>query len=141
MIERALLCMRAQSHPTLCDPMDYIACRAPSSIEFSQQEYWSGLPFPSPGIEPSSLASPALADGFFTVEPPGGGGQRKDLGGGAGSGEGQADGGDDWVLPLHGRDARGEPQQREARAGAPAGQEQLGPLLTPSMLLLAGGSG
>ena len=92
MIERALLCVRAQSHPTLCDPMDYIACRAPSSIEFSQQEYWSGLPFPSPGIEPSSLASPALADGFFTVEPPGGGGQRKDLGGGAGSGEGQADG-------------------------------------------------
>ena len=41
---------------------------------FSRQEYWSGLPFPSPGdlpkpgIEP---ASPAVAGGFFTTEPPG----------------------------------------------------------------------
>ena len=39
----------------------------------SRQEYWSGLPFPSPqdhpdpGIEPSSLASPTLAAGFFTT--------------------------------------------------------------------------
>ena len=41
---------------------------------FPRQEYWSGLPFlspedlPDPGIEPVSLA---LADGFFTIEPPG----------------------------------------------------------------------
>ena len=41
-----------------------IACQAPLSVEFSRQEYWSGLPFPSPGdllypgIEP---LSPALA--------------------------------------------------------------------------------
>ena len=41
-------------------------------MEFSRQEYWSGLPFPSPGdfpdprIEP---VSPALAGGFFTTEP------------------------------------------------------------------------
>ena len=40
-------------------------------------EYWSGLPFPTPrdlpnlGIKPVSLASPALAGGFFTTEPPG----------------------------------------------------------------------
>ena len=40
---------------------------------FSRQEYWSGLPFPSPGdfsdprIKPSSLASPALAGGLFTT--------------------------------------------------------------------------
>ena len=40
---------------------------------FSRQEYWSGLPFPSPGdlpnpgIEPVSLLSPALAGGFFTT--------------------------------------------------------------------------
>ncbi|XDA75557.1 hypothetical protein R6Z07M_005720 [Ovis aries] len=40
---------------------------------FSRQEFWSGLPFPSPGdlpspgIEPRSLASPALADGCFCV--------------------------------------------------------------------------
>ena len=44
---------------------------------FPKQGYWSGLPFPSPGdhpdpgIETSSLASPALADGFFTTLPPG----------------------------------------------------------------------
>ena len=44
---------------------------------FSRQEYWRGLPFPSlgdlpdPGIEPESPASPALAGGFFTMEPPG----------------------------------------------------------------------
>ena len=44
---------------------------------FSRQEYWSGLPFPSPGDlphpekEPVSLASPTLAGGFFTTEPPG----------------------------------------------------------------------
>jgi len=40
---------------------------------FSRQEYWSGFPFPSledlpePGIEPTSLTSPALAGGFFTT--------------------------------------------------------------------------
>ena len=50
---------------------------APLSMGFSRQEYWSGLPFPLPGdlpnprIEPVSLASPALAGGFFTTEPPG----------------------------------------------------------------------
>ena len=48
--------------------------RQPSlSMGFSRQEYWSGLPFPSPGdlpnpgIEPTYLRSPALADGFFTT--------------------------------------------------------------------------
>ena len=51
-----------------------IALQAPLSMGFSQQEYWSGLPcpppgdLPDPGIEP---ASPALAGGFFTTEPPG----------------------------------------------------------------------
>ena len=39
---------------------------------FPWHEYWGGLPFPSrdlpdPGIEPMSLASPALAGGFFTT--------------------------------------------------------------------------
>ena len=43
------------------------ACQAPQSMGFSRQEYWSGLPFPSPGhfpnlgIKPASLKSPALA--------------------------------------------------------------------------------
>ena len=51
-----------------------IAHRAPLSMGFPRQEYWSGLPFPSqgdlpdPGMEPGS---PALAGGFFTAEPPG----------------------------------------------------------------------
>ena len=41
------------------------ACQAPLSMEFSRQEYWNRLPFPSPGdlpnpeTEPTSLASPA----------------------------------------------------------------------------------
>ena len=44
---------------------------------FSRQEYWSGLPFPTPGdlpdpgIEPASPVSPALASRFFTTESPG----------------------------------------------------------------------
>ena len=43
---------------------------------FSRQEYWSGLPFPSPGdlpgpgIEPMSLVSPTLAGGFFFTTAP-----------------------------------------------------------------------
>ena len=47
------------------------AQEAPLSMGFPRQEYWSGLPFlppedlPNPGIEPSSLSSPALARGFF----------------------------------------------------------------------------
>ena len=46
-------------------------------MEFSRQEYWSGFLFPfpedlpDPGIEPVSLVSPALADGFFTTATPG----------------------------------------------------------------------
>ena len=36
-----------QSCPTLCDPIDS-SPPAPPSLGFSRQEYWSGLPFPSP---------------------------------------------------------------------------------------------
>ena len=46
----------------------------PLSMEFSMQEYWSGLPFPSPGDLPDpgiELESPALAGRFSTTEPPG----------------------------------------------------------------------
>ena len=49
-----------------------VAHKAPLPMEFSRQENWSGLPFPTPGdlpdpgIEPASPASPALAGGFFT---------------------------------------------------------------------------
>ena len=40
---------------------------------FPRQEYWSGLPFPSPGNLPdpgTKLMSPALAGRFFNTEPP-----------------------------------------------------------------------
>ena len=49
-----------------------VACQPLLSMEFSRQEYWSGLLFSSPGdlpdpvIESVSLVSPALAGGFFT---------------------------------------------------------------------------
>ena len=55
-----------QSNPTLCNPMDYAVYQAPLSMGFSMQEYWSGLPCPSPGdlpnsgIKPVSPAAPAL---------------------------------------------------------------------------------
>ena len=51
-----------------------VAPQAPLSMGFSRQEYWSGLPFPSPGdlpdpgIEPRS---PALQADALTSEPPG----------------------------------------------------------------------
>ena len=56
---------------TLCDPMD---CQISLSLEFSRQEYWKGLPFPSPGdlpdpgIEPKSST---LEADTLTFEPPG----------------------------------------------------------------------
>ena len=52
-----------------------MACQASLSTGFPRQEYWSGLPFPSPGdlpdpgIQLTSPSSPALAGGFFTTEP------------------------------------------------------------------------
>ena len=52
----------AQSCPTLCDHMDCTACQALLSMGFSRQEYWSEVPFlspgdfPDPGIEPGSPA-------------------------------------------------------------------------------------
>ena len=57
-------------------PLWTVAHQAPLSMGFSRQEYWSGLPcpppgdLPHPGIEPMSLMSPALIDGFFTTIAP-----------------------------------------------------------------------
>ena len=51
-----------------------VACQTPLSMGCSRQEYWSGLPFPSPGDHPDpgiESASPALAGAFFPTEPPG----------------------------------------------------------------------
>ena len=64
--------MHAQSCLTFCNPMDY---HPPGSSVHGipYQEYWSGLPFPTPGdlpnpeIKPMSLLSPALTGRFFTT--------------------------------------------------------------------------
>ena len=66
------LCPVTQSCLTLCNPWT-VTRQAPLCIEFSRQEYWSGLPlstagegdFPDAGPEPTFLASPTLAGGFF----------------------------------------------------------------------------
>ena len=63
--------MKSLSHVQLFVTPWTVAHQAPPSMGFSRQEYWSGLPFPSPGdlpdpgIEPGF---PALAGGFFTVK-------------------------------------------------------------------------
>ena len=59
----------AQSCPTLCKPLD-----CSPSTEFSKQEYWSGLPFPSPGDLPNWGIKPrsaTLQTDSLSFEPPG----------------------------------------------------------------------
>ena len=66
------VCSVAQSCPTLCNPMD---CSLPgSSVHvilrariLGCRALLQGMDLPSPGIEPASLMSPALAGGFFTT--------------------------------------------------------------------------
>ena len=51
-----------------------VARQAPLSMGFSRQEYWSGLPFPSPGDRPNpgiEPGSPALQADVLSSEPPG----------------------------------------------------------------------
>ena len=63
----------AQSCPTLVTPWT-VAHQAPLSMGSSRQEYWSGLPFPSPGDLPDPglnlhlLQTPALAEGFLATK-------------------------------------------------------------------------
>ena len=50
-----------------------VAYQAPPSIEFSRQEYWTGLPFPSPGVLPNpgmKPRSPTLQVDALPSEPP-----------------------------------------------------------------------
>ena len=68
------MCMLSHfSHVQLFVTLWTIAHQAPLSMEFSRQEYWSGLPFPSPGdlpspgIEPTFSVTPELAGGLFTT--------------------------------------------------------------------------
>ena len=63
----------AQSCPTLCDSWT-VAHEAPPTMGFSRQDYWSGLPFPSPGDLPDPgirPRSPALKADTLTSAPPG----------------------------------------------------------------------
>ena len=62
-----------QSCLTFCDP-GTVAYPAPLSMGFSRQEYWSGLPFPSPGDLPNTgiePGSPVLEVDALISEPPG----------------------------------------------------------------------
>ena len=65
------------SHVQLFVTLWTVTCQAPLSMGFSRWDYWSGLPWPSPGdlpnprIKPESPVAPALAGRFFSTEPPG----------------------------------------------------------------------
>ena len=69
------VCAQSLSCAQLFETSWTVARQVLLSVEFSRQEYWSGLPFPipgdlpDPGIEPTSPASPAFAGRFFTTEP------------------------------------------------------------------------
>ena len=55
---KSLSCVRLFATPLA------VAYQAPLSMEFSRQEYWSGLPFPSPG----DLPDPGIEPGFPTLQ-------------------------------------------------------------------------
>ena len=65
--------VKSLSHVRLFATPWIVAHHAPLSMVFCRQEHWSGLPcqppedVPNPGIELTSLTSPALASGFFTT--------------------------------------------------------------------------
>ena len=67
------VCVKSFSYVRLFTTPWTVAHQAPLSMEFPRQQYWSGLPFPSPedfsnpGIKPMF---PTLAGGFFTPEMP-----------------------------------------------------------------------
>ena len=82
----AYVCVRVPSHVRLFVTPWTVERQTPLSMEFSRQEYWSGLPLPFPGILESGLPFPslrdlpdpgikpislALASRFFTTEPSG----------------------------------------------------------------------
>ena len=73
LLQVALWSEVAQSCPTLCDPMD-CSLPAPPSMVFPRQQYWRGLPFPSPGdlLNPGiESRSPALYADILPSERPG----------------------------------------------------------------------
>ena len=77
-VYRLRVCVHAKSlksGPTLCDPMDFVTRQAHLSMGFSRQEYWSGLPCPSPGNlpnpgnKPVSPVYPALLANSLLLKP------------------------------------------------------------------------
>ena len=70
-LQLKIVAVQSLSHVPLFATLWTVVCQAPLSVEFSRQEYCSGLPCPPPGIfpgmEPESLMSPALAGEFFTT--------------------------------------------------------------------------
>ena len=72
LLMRAMVLSRFSRVQFLITPWT-VARQVPPSMGFSRQEDWSGLlcpppgDLPNPGIEPTSLMSPALAGGFFTT--------------------------------------------------------------------------
>ncbi|XP_060263209.1 dynein light chain Tctex-type 3 isoform X1 [Ovis aries] len=76
--KRLCMCMLSHFSPVRLFVTPWtVAHQVPLSTGSPRQEYWSGLPFPSPGdlpapgIEPTSLMSPALAGRFLPLVPPG----------------------------------------------------------------------
>ena len=74
MVYRYIACVLRCFSPVYLSATPWTAAlQAPLSMGFSRQEDWSGWPFPppgdlpSPGTEPMSLTSPALAGRFFTA--------------------------------------------------------------------------
>ena len=72
------VCAQSLRHIQLFVTPWIVAHQAPLSMEFSRQEYWTGLPFPTPGglqtqgwHHANLLTSPVLAGKFFTTMPPG----------------------------------------------------------------------
>ena len=66
--------LKLLSHVLLFATSWTVACQAPLSMEFSRQEYWSGLLFPSPGDLPNpgiKPGSPTLQADSLLSEPPG----------------------------------------------------------------------
>ena len=66
--------VKSLSHVRLFATPRTVAYQAPPSMGFSRQEYWSGLPFPSPGDLPNpgiEPRSPTLEADALTSEPPG----------------------------------------------------------------------
>ena len=68
-------CALSLNHVRLFAASLTVACQAPWSMEFSRLEFWSGLPFPSPGdlpdpgIKPASVAFHALQADSLSSEP------------------------------------------------------------------------